>query len=80
MLSDDTTVPSLVVCVRPDNVLAVFPKAASDTRRREALLRPRPGPGKVTPMNSQIRPDATELPPTLSVDISWAVDVVLQNV
>ncbi len=35
ILSDDTTVPPLVVCVRPDNVLAVFPKAAADTRTDE---------------------------------------------
>jgi hypothetical protein len=27
----------LVVCVRPDNVLAVFPKASSDTRSDEKL-------------------------------------------
>lgn len=25
-------------------------------------------------MNPQIRPDATELPPTFSVDVSWAVE------
>jgi hypothetical protein len=30
-------------------------------------------------MNSQIRPDATELPPTLSVDVSRAVEQVLQS-
>lgn len=35
ILSDDTTVPPLVVCVRPDNVLAVFPKAPSDERSDE---------------------------------------------
>jgi hypothetical protein len=35
ILSDDTTVPPLVVCVRPDNVPAVFPKKATDTRTDE---------------------------------------------
>ena len=35
ILSDDTTVPPLVVCVRPDNVPAVFPRDTSDTRSDE---------------------------------------------
>ncbi len=30
-------------------------------------------------MNPSIRPEATDLPPTHSVDISWAVDLGLQR-
>lgn len=37
ILSDGTEVPPLVVCVRSDNVLAVFPKDESDPRSDETL-------------------------------------------
>ena len=35
ILSDSTGVPPLVVCVRPDNVPAVFPRNAADARTDE---------------------------------------------
>ncbi|MBO1741215.1 hypothetical protein [Leifsonia sp. TF02-11] len=37
ILGDSTGVPPLVVCVRPDNVPAVFPRKPSDTRSDAAF-------------------------------------------
>ncbi|CAM5470567.1 hypothetical protein [Leifsonia shinshuensis] len=37
ILSDSTSVPALVVCTRPDNVLAVFPRDPSDDRTDQKL-------------------------------------------
>lgn len=30
-------------------------------------------------MSTSIRPDATDLPPTQSIDVSWALDPSLQS-